>query len=171
MGPPLTSTPENGHYRERAYSFPILPKSERLPQRFDVSSPAPESELARGPSGPGIHSVRVATMTPTALQNAVIGTVVVLVAVLAAACLLGARKASRANAKKLAKLRELDGQRVRLGLRTVGRDFLLEHTAVLKVGEGVDTVSLEANQVWSVPVAQVRWVADPKTGQRLAGPW
>ena len=69
-------------------------------------------------------------MTPTALQNAVIGTVVVLIAVLAAACLMGARKASRANAKKLAKLRELDGQRVRLGLRTVGRDFLLEHTAV-----------------------------------------
>ena len=99
------------------------------------------------------------------------GTVVVLLFALSAVCLLGARKVSWTNAKKLAKLRELDGQRVRLGLKTVGRDFLLEHTAVLRVGNDANTVSLEAKQVWSVPVAQVRWVADPKTGQRIAGPW
>lgn len=110
-------------------------------------------------------------MEVTALQNAVIATFVVLLGVFSAACLIWVRRGSRANAKKLAKLRELDGQRVRLGLRTVGRDFLLEHTAVLRLGEGTDTVLLEAKQVWSVPVAHVRWVADPKTGQRIAGPW
>ena len=110
-------------------------------------------------------------MEAISLEDAVIGTVVVLLASLSAACLVVSGRASRANAKKLAKLRELDGQRVRLGLRTVGQDFILEHTAVLRVGEGADTVSLEAKQVWSVPVAQVRWVADPRTGQRIAGPW
>jgi hypothetical protein len=110
-------------------------------------------------------------MAATALENAVVGTLVVLLAAVSAACLLGFRRTSRRNAMKLATLRELDGQRVRLGLKTVGRDFILEHTAVLRVGEGPDTVSLEARQVWSVPVAQVRWVSDPKTGQRIAGPW
>ena len=105
------------------------------------------------------------------LQDAVIGTVLFLITVLSATCLVAVRRATRVNAKKLAKLRELDGQRVRLGLKTVGRDFLLEHTAVLRVGNDANTVSLEAKQVWSVPVAQVRWVADPKTGRRIAGPW
>lgn len=80
-------------------------------------------------------------------------------------------KVRTSKARKLEALHRLEGQLVRVGMNAVAQNFVIEHTGIMRLGQRHDAVLLEGKGIWSVPITHIRWVVDPGTGQRIAGPW
>ncbi len=84
------------------------------------------------------------------MELGVVGLLAVLALVAVTVGLGGVWVRSRSRARKLADLRSMDGQRVRLGLTLVGKGFVMENTGVLRVGPSPDAVILEGRKIRSV---------------------
>ena len=84
--------------------------------------------------------------------------------------LLSSRQ-SASDAERATPLRALGGRRVRLVWGFKGAVNARE--GVLTVGESTWSISLRTadGYAWLIPLSEVRLVADPDTGDVLAGPW
>jgi NhaP-type Na+/H+ or K+/H+ antiporter len=117
----------------------------------------------------------------SALRLGVIGTVcarlwrvgdtLVVIVLVIAAVILFARGTSvfiSLDKQKLEVLRRFNGQTVTLGIGVRG---IIEQTGTLVIGEDRLRVTLLNGTPRAVPVADIRWITDPISGTRVAGPW
>lgn len=90
------------------------------------------------------------------------------------AAVLASKSKRGKSQRRLEIMRSVDGRLVRIGVISMRKPFVIEHTGVLRVNPaGDDEVLLEGTDkmktTLSIPVARIRWLADPRTGQHF--PW
>lgn len=106
----------------------------------------------------------------TDLPAAALALVVLALALIGSGVALALTSRSKSDQRKLEVLRSIDGHHVRIGVTSMRKRFVIEHTGVLRVGPE-DMVLLERTDkmktALSLPVARIRWLVDPRTGQRL----
>lgn len=103
-------------------------------------------------------------MSGVDLLQAIAGGAVVLAAVMAF------YRSSRATGRaRREALDELDGQWLMVGLSR-GKGLLLEEEGFFRLESGAAVLDTGERVIY-VPLGQIRWVVDVRTGSRLAGPW